>query len=214
MDIPTDRKIANVFSSSVGSANEYNVNVDCQWIGRSFEAFFFAGSVPSVDSGSYEEAIPIHDYASSGFAYIPSSWDFSGDNADAFFPGHYIKCRISQKNTSTQAITTTDVLVFIMEMTWNWHGTVDVQISSAFNGEIEYKTTYQQTRSNAKAGNRDVASTIAIEKSINMHIGDRVSEVRNAVNDGTIEGDTIEGLPSGTVSQNLFQYTADNLIGD
>ena len=210
----------NVYTPSFNADQMYNVNIDCQWIGRSFEAYYFSGDVDNTDSGEYEDATPIRTYKSDAYQYTPSSWDFSGENVYVFKPGNFVKCQVKQKNTQTQLETTTYAIVFIMEMAWNWNGTIDVQVSSTFNGEIEYKTTYttQNSQSNTRSATeatRDSVSTstIAIEKAIKMQIGDRVNVVRNATNDSVVDADRIDGeTSSGNV--NMFTFTESNLIGD
>lgn len=121
------------YSGSTSGVNQYDVYVDCQWIGRSFEAFYFNGGIVySVDSGSYEDENP--SIFGSVFQYTPMTIDFSGWN-DIFEPAHFIKVRTVKKNTATQQETTVDVLAYIADMTITWNGTISVQISSSYNGE-------------------------------------------------------------------------------
>ena len=121
------------YSGSTSGVNQYDVYVDCQWIGRSFEAFYFNGGIVySVNSGSYEDENP--SIFGTAFQYTPMTIDFSGWN-DIFEPAHFIKVRTVKKNTATQQETTVDVLAYIADMTITWNGTISVQISSSYNGE-------------------------------------------------------------------------------
>lgn len=130
----TECECASVYKyEGAPSVHKYTINVDCQWIGRSFEAFYFSGSV-SGDSGEYEDAEPIRTYPLIDFNYLPCSIDFSGWN-DLFCPATFVNIHATRKNTATQEETPFDVLVYIMDMTLEWNGTISVSVSSGYNGD-------------------------------------------------------------------------------
>lgn len=122
----------SIYDGGGTGINKYDVYVDCQWIGRSFEAFYFNdGDVSDVKSGDYEDDITSQW---SSFNFTPISIEFSGWN-DIFEPAHFIKVRTIKKNTATQEETEVDVLAYIADMTFTWNGTISVLISSSYNGE-------------------------------------------------------------------------------
>jgi hypothetical protein len=112
----------------------YDVNVDLQWIGRSFESFYFSNSYDG-ESGIYEDETPYRQYTSGIFAFTPSSWDFSGWHY-SFKVGDFILVKIVKKNTETQTEIEETIPVYIMDMTWEWAGTINVQISCSYNGDV------------------------------------------------------------------------------
>lgn len=130
----TECECASVYNPTIPQGeNKYTVNVDCQWIGRSFEAFYFSGSVSS-DSGIYDDATPIHEYPNDKFDYTPCAFNFSGWN-EAFKPSFFINVQGTRKNTETQVETPFTITAYIMEMTFEWNGTISVTVNSGYNGD-------------------------------------------------------------------------------
>lgn len=124
---------ASIYQYSGEPANEYDVTVDCQWIGRSFESYYFNSGNVDGKSGDYEDGDPI-PVTYGLFSYTPCTFDFSGYNS-AFEPAKYIRVKTTMKNTENQTITEKMILVYIMEMTFSWRGTISVTISSAYTGD-------------------------------------------------------------------------------
>ena len=130
----TECECASVYNPTIPQGeNKYTVNVDCQWIGRSFESFYFSRSV-SGDSGIYDDATPIHEYPSDKFDYTPCTFNFSGWN-EAFMPSLFINVQGTRKNTETQVETPFNITAYIMEMTFEWNGTISVSVNSGYNGD-------------------------------------------------------------------------------
>ena len=189
--------------------NPYDVNVECQWIGRSFEAFYFSGDIENMDSGDYDDATPIHNYPQSwGFLYHPSSWDFSGWN-EYFIPGDMIEVHYTQKNTETQQETSMMAHVFIMDMVWNWHGTIDVQISSSYNGELAYRIT--PTRS-TKKGLLRTSATTTTDRVVTIRIDNHKLSVSEAYNNGLIDSSQITILPTEDNDLSMIHFTTSDLV--
>ena len=115
------------------NVNQYTVNVECQWIGRSFEAFYFSGSV-SGESGIYEDATPIRKIGNMDLSFTPISLDFSGWSSE-FFPSNFLKIQGTRKNTETQTETTYEISTYIADMTIEWDGNITTQVSSAYSGD-------------------------------------------------------------------------------
>lgn len=141
--VSTECNCNNVYDLDTGglpvNTNQYNTNINLQWIGKTFETFYFTGSI-SAESGKYEKATPIKKFVRSMFAYLPSSYDFSGWH-DSFMPGNIIVTQITQKNTETQEETQYLKQVYIMEMTFNWDGNISVQLNSFYNGDYDGLTS-------------------------------------------------------------------------
>lgn len=205
------------FNAGVLIGNEYNINIECQWIGRSFEAFYFTDDIYSTDSGDFEDATPIRTYPLQTFSYTPSSWDFSGWNM-GFKPGRFVNVQTKKKNTETQAETTEYIQVYIMEMVWNWSGTIDVQISSSFNGELEYKATPTTQTTNSTNSTRSAklasrSSGVTINKAVTIRIDKAVKALSNAYNEGVIDEETIDDSGSSTSDDRIIKFYSDSIIG-
>ena len=183
----------NVYSNLGASAadNPYEVDIDCQWIGRSFETFYFSGDVHG-NSGIYEDATPIRTYHPSAFAYYPADFDFSGWH-EHFIPGNVVVVQIQIHGTDT------NIGLYIMEMTVNWEGTITTQISSNYNGELKYKTP-------TRANNTTTTNHVTLQ------IGSKERKLSNVINDGVVDADTIVNQTATSV--NMFQFYEDELIGD
>lgn len=116
------------------TAHEYDVYIDCQWIGRSFEAFYFNDGAVDGQSGIFEDWEPFNFYPSSFFQFVPCTFDFSGWN-NLFAPSNFVRVKTIRKNTSTQEETEVEILAYISDMTFSWDGAVSVQISSSYSGD-------------------------------------------------------------------------------
>jgi hypothetical protein len=183
--IDSDCKCNSVFDPMnilIASAIKYDVNIDCQWIGRSFESFYFSNDCDG-ESGIYENATPYRKYSQAPFLYTPSSWSFSGWS-DEFYPGNYLLVKTIEKNTATQEEVEKDVYVFVMNMTWNWTGGITVDISSSYNGDVT---------------------------GVNTSIGTATEALSNAVNDGVVDADRIEG---GSFMRDIVYLTTSNLVSN
>lgn len=123
--------------SGLNDAHKYDLFVDCQWIGRSFESYYFSGSIDG-ESGEYDKSTPRHTYPvfNTPIQYTPSEWEFSGWN-DAFIPGNTFVTKCTVKNTETQQEEERNTKVFLMDMDWNWNGTITVGSSSSYGGDAE-----------------------------------------------------------------------------
>ena len=199
------------------SGNIYDVNIECQWIGRSFESFYFTDDIYSTDSGDFDDATPIRHYPTQAFAYAPSSWDFSGWN-EAFKPGRLLRVQTKSKNTETQVETTEYMSVYIMEMVWNWNGTIDVQVSSSFNGELSFRTvqttqTTNSTNSTKSAKLASRSSGVTVNKAVTIRIDKAVKALSNAYNEGVIDEETIDDSGSSTSDDRIIKFYSDSIIG-
>lgn len=123
--------------SGLNDAHKYDLFVDCQWIGRSFESYYFSGSIDG-ESGEYDKSTPRRTYPvfNTPIQYTPSEWEFSGWN-DAFIPGNTFVAKCTVKNTETQQEEERNTKVFLMDMDWNWNGTITVGSSSSYGGDAE-----------------------------------------------------------------------------
>jgi len=129
----TSRSVYSHIDIDQKNPNKYNVYVDCQWIGKSFETFYYNGGDPYEET-DMEDDYPSYNIMASKFAYVPCSFEFSGWH-EMFTPGKFVQIQTSQKNTETQETSYSYVYAYIMEMTLNWDGTITVNVSSSYNGD-------------------------------------------------------------------------------
>ena len=129
----TSRSVYSHIDIDQKNPHKYNVYVDCQWIGKSFETFYYNDGDPYEET-DMEDDYPSYNIMASKFAYVPCSFEFSGWH-EMFTPGKFVQIQTSQKNTETQETSYSYVYAYIMEMTLNWDGTITVNVSSSYNGD-------------------------------------------------------------------------------
>ena len=103
-----------------------------------------------------------------------------------------------------------------MEMVWNWNGTIDVQVSSSFNGELSFRTvqTTQTTNSTNSTRSAKLASrssgNVTVNKAVTIRIDKAVKALSNAYNEGVIDESSIDGEVKSDLS--MLYFTVDDMI--